>query len=166
MGTVSIDLPPGAASFPSSAFAVPWMVDGVGGPVPSLLFDAAADEAAYFSFPAIAYGSGNLSVAIDWYSFAGSISGAVSWEASIMAQTPGDAEAVDAASFAATASATTTVNATAKGLNRTTVTIAGLDSIAAGDRVRLKVARDADGAGDTMAGDAALIAVTVSYSDA
>jgi len=43
--------------------------------------------------------------------------------------------------------------------------VSSLDSLAAGDNVALRVYRDADAAGDTMTGDAILVALTVSYSD-
>lgn len=133
--------------------------------VPELVyaFDAATLEAIYFSLVAWNYGSGNVSVLVDWYATA--TTGSVVWGSSMLAQTPGDAQSVLTDALATAATTTTSASGTASGPTRTTVTISSLDSLASNDVVRIKVYRDAANGSDTMAGDAKIRLVTVQYSD-
>lgn len=67
----------------------------------------------------------------------------------------------DADSFDTAATGTSATSATSGIETLTSITITTIDSLAAGDRFRLKVYRDAANAGDTMTGDAELVAVEV-----
>lgn len=144
-----ISIAPGTitTNFPSDGYAF----DGTGTTI----------ERIFFKFRAINYASGNITVDIDWYSRSGSTSGNVKWDASIAAVTPGDAVSMEAKTFATANTVTTTVNGTAKGLTRSTITISNLDSLAIDDFVQLNIDRDPNS--DTMVGDAICRLVTVTY---
>lgn len=165
MATVFQEFDPAAAHLLSTAF--PALVrNGTNFPVTALAYDAAVDEAAFWGFRAINYGSGNLTVAIDWYADTAS-SGDVIWGVQIAAITP-DTDTQDTETKALATANTVTdthLGTTGQRLHRATVTVSNLDSIANGDDVWMRVYRDADAAGDTMTGDALLVKVTVSYSD-
>lgn len=68
---------------------------------------------------------------------------------------------IDSDSFDTAAEATTATSGTSGIPVVTEITITTIDSLAAGDSYRLKVYRDTTDAGDTMVGDAELIAVEV-----
>ena len=67
----------------------------------------------------------------------------------------------DADSFDTAATGTSAANGTSGIETLASITITTVDSLAAGDRFRLKVYRDAANASDTMTGDAELVAVEV-----
>jgi hypothetical protein len=95
-----------------------------------------------FPSQAINYGGGNATIQIDWYCLAAT-SGTATWKAKVIAVTPGDAESVEASDNAtSTTSSATTVNGTAGGLTRTTISVSALDSMAAGDKIWIKLQRD------------------------
>lgn len=150
----------------STAFPGLSMVVGTNIPARGYAFDAATEEAIFLPFRAVKYGSGNLTVDLDWYSDTAT-SGVVQWGAQIAAITPDtDSQDVETDTLATIA----TVNDTHLGtvgqrLHRATITITALDSLANDDDVQLRVARIAANAADTMAGDAILKRVAVSYSD-
>src|SRR5690242_20252777 len=77
MGTVRHVFGPGEASLPSSNPAAPTLVQGTNFPVPGLAFDATTQETCFFTFPAISYGSGNLTVTVEWYADTASANGIV-----------------------------------------------------------------------------------------
>ena len=165
MATVSQVLDPTCGVFRTSGFPAIVQANGTTIPIRGLAFDAAAEEAVFFELRAVKYGSGNLTVDIDWYADTAS-SGVCIWGAQLAAITPGDTQDVEADSLATAATTNTThPGGTVQRLQRTTVTITSLDSLAADDVVLLRVYRDADAAGDTMTGDAIMIGLTVSYSD-
>lgn len=126
-------------------------------------FDGAGTtiERIFFEFVAVNYASGNLTVTLDWYARSGTTTGNVKWEAAIMCLTPGDAQSMETDTFATATNTTTTVNGTARGPNRSTITVSNLDSLAQDDHVTLCI--DRDPANDTMTTDALLLLVTVSY---
>lgn len=143
------------------------VVDGTNFPVSYLAFDAATEETAYVELSAQNYGSGNVTVTYEWVADTAS-SGDVIWGNALAAVTPNtDSDDVETKAFATAQTATDThLGTTGQRLHSVDVTIStNLDSLAAGDSVWLKVYRDADAAGDTMAGDALLRRVIVSYSD-
>lgn len=166
MATVYQQLDPGAAQLPSSGFAALVKANGTNFPVTGLAFDAAADEAAYWHLQAINYGSGNVTVKIEWYADTAT-SGDVIWGVQLAAITANtDTQDVETKAFATANTATDThLGTTGQRLHTVDVTVSNLDSLANGDAVWLKIYRDADAAGDTMTGDAILTAATVSYSD-
>lgn len=166
MAEVVHEFPAWTGEFRSSGFPALVKANGSNYPVPGLAFDAAAVEAAFFFLRASKYGSGNISVDIDWYADTAS-SNAVVWGAQLAAITPAtDTQDIETDGLA-TAATTTTSHAgtTGQRLHRTTITISSLDSLAVDDFVALRVYRDAAAGGDTMTGDAIAVFVTVRYSD-
>ncbi|PWK81727.1 hypothetical protein C8D88_116139 [Lentzea atacamensis] len=166
MATVYQSLDPGAAQFLSTSY--PAMVrNGTNFPVYGLAFDAVSDEAAFWLIRAVNYGSGNLTVNLDWYADTAS-SGDVVWSVQIAAITADtDTQDVETKSLATANTVTDThLGTTAQRLHRASVTVSNLDSLAANDDVWIRISRDADNAADTMTGDAILVLATVTYSDA
>lgn len=166
MATVTQQFDPAGGVFRTTAFATPVQANGTTIPVRGLAFDGSTDEAVFFRFRALSYGSGNLTVAVDWYAATAS-SGDVVWGAAIAAITP-DTDTQDIETDALATAATVTdshLGTTGKRLHRATITVSSLDSLAADDHVVLQLYRDADNAADTMTGDSIVVAVAVSYSD-
>lgn len=149
-----IDFLPSAALLTSEAFPQRAMAAS-GAWV--LYFDPATTEYVQVGFQAPADLTGPFYVDLDWATTA--VSGNVKWDITLEAVTPADAlNVLTTASFAAVNSAgVETVPGTAGYLKRTTVTIANTDSLAAGDRVRLLISRDAPT--DTCAADVALLGI-------
>ena len=165
MATVRQQLDVTAGQFLSSAF--PALVkNGTNIPVAGLAFDASADEAAFFHLHAINYGSGNVTVKLQWYADTAT-TGDVVWGVQLAAVTPNtDTQDVETKALATANTATDThLGTTGQRLHEIDVTVSNLDSLANGDAVWLRIYRDADAAGDTMTGDAILTCVVVSYSD-
>lgn len=165
MATTNVGLDVKSAILSSSAIPELVLIVGTNGPVMGYAFDASSREDIYFSIPLLLYGSGNITCVCHWYSRSGSTSGAVVWGARIACTTPGDATSMETKAWATAQSTTTTVNATAKGLTSTSITISNLDNAAAGDTMWLNVYRDAANASDTMTGDATLLTLYLQYSD-
>lgn len=134
-------------------------IDGTNRPIYGYAF--ANDDYAFVDFKASDYGSGNLTLVIDWYSRSGSTSGNVQWGAALMAVTPGDAQSMETDAFATATNTTTTVNGTARGPTRTSITISNLDSLAADDDCCIKITRNS---ASTMTGDAIPFAIELQYS--
>lgn len=166
MSTVRFYLVPEEAQFLGSSFAAYDKVNGTNFPVARLLYDAAADEAAFFHLEAMTYGSGNITCDIDWYAV-NATSGVVRWGVALAAITPEtDSQDVETKSLATEQTVDDThLGTTSKRIMRATVTISNLDSVAAGDEVWLRVRRIGSNGSDTMANDAALVGVRLSYSD-
>lgn len=166
MATVYQQLDPGGAQFLATAF--PALVkNGTNLPVVGLAYDAATDEAAFWLLRAVNYGSGNLTVAVDWYADTAT-SGDVVWEVQLAAITPDtDTQDVETKTLATASTATNThLGTTGQRLHRAVVTASNLDSLAANDDLWVRLARDANNAADTLTGDAIVVLVTISYSDA
>ena len=129
---------------------------------PVLAFDAAADEACYWTGIAPQGLTGALTLLIT-YAMASATSGAVGFQAQIEAITDGDATDTDATtSFdSVNNSASTTVPATAGYIDQASITLTNADGLAAGDYFRLSLNRDADGSAitDSATGDAYVLAV-------
>lgn len=166
MATVTQQWPAAAAEMRSTGFPQLVKANGTNIPVSGYAFDASAVEALFFDFEATAYGSGNVTVRLRWYADTAS-TGAVVWGAQSAALTPNtDTQDVETDGLAAAATTTTThLGTTGQREHETTITITASDSLAAGDTVRLRVYRDAAAGGDSLAGDAILTRVTVTYSD-
>lgn len=131
--------------------------------VPVLNYDAATEEAAYFiGILPRRYGGNGITVYIKWMA-ATATSGDVVWGTSFEAE----GTDLDADSFAAESTATGTANGTS-GIETTTAPThtngAQIDSLAVGNRFRLKVARKAASGSDTMTGDAQITAIEVKES--
>jgi len=163
MATVYQTLTPGSADFLTSAF--PQLVrSGASFPVTGLAYDASIVEAAFWPIRAVNYGSGNLTVDIEWYA-AMATSGDVVWAAQVAAMTPdADAQDIETKTLATANTVTDThLGTVGKRPHRAVVTVTNLDALASQDDVWLRIARNATG--NTMAGDAVLVMATVSYSD-
>lgn len=163
MANVTLQLEPAAGHFLATAF--PALVrNGTNFPVFGLAFDAATDEAVFWSFRSTNYASGNLTIDIDWYADTAS-SGDVVWESQLAAITPNtDTQDVETKALATLNNVTDThLGTTGQRLHRCTITASNLDSLAIDDIVWLRLARDANNAADTMTGDAILVKVTVTY---
>lgn len=167
MATVSHTFLPSDGVPPSSAYA---RYDVLGTAfIPCLKFAATddANETIQFYFRAVAYGSGNVTVKVDWYADTAS-SGDVVWDAALMCLTPNtDDVDTESASFATANTATDNhLTSQAQRPHQAAITITNTDSITAGDYCILKITRNTTAANaDTMTGDANLIMVTVEYSD-
>lgn len=165
MATVPVELDPGAAEFLASSF--PALVQGgTNFPVRGLAFDAAADEAAFWALESGQYGSGNLTVELEWYADTAS-SGDVVWGASIAAITPEtDTQDVETKTLATEQTVTDShLGTTGQRAHRASVTVSNLDSLANKDLVWIRIRRVGSNGSDTMAGDAVLMKVRVSFSD-
>jgi hypothetical protein len=173
VATSTIVLPVGAATLPdgSSGNAAPAMerVQGTeSNPKKHVLaarFDAATEEFLYWAFRMPAdYVSGGA-VKIQWGSITAVTSTNVVWKAAIGAVTPADADTPIEHARAAASSATSANNTTEAGrLTEASITLANLDSVAAGDYVFLCISRDAANGSDTLAEDARLFAASLEYT--
>ncbi len=130
---------------------------------PVLDFDAASDEAAVFhGVMPQHYGGGGASVMIAW-SATSATSGDVKWNAQFERLADGGQD-IDSDNFGTAQTATDTTDGTSGALTYSTIAFAdaaALGSIAAGENFRLKIARDADDAADTMTGDAEIVSVEI-----
>ena len=162
-----------ANNFEVSLPAQGWVIPSSGGcgralwstPMrPVLAFDDTTSEVCYsppFRMPASYTGAGTLKADIE-YAMLSATSGGVVFGVSVEAVTPGDAlDLSGSASFDTENTNSGTVPATAKYLQEITVTLTNKDSVAAGDMVRLKLARKPADASDTATGDAYVLNVCV-----
>lgn len=129
----------------------------------TLDFDAAQRESAYWTFRMPSnYASGPV-VKLQW--MANATSGSVVWDAQIGAVTPADADTPIEHVLAAVTAATTAANTTeARRLVETSITLANLDSLAAGDLVVLCLYRDGANGSDTTTVDAEVVALAVEFT--
>jgi hypothetical protein len=166
MATVYIQLSPRAAIPDTTTGAQHVLFDGTNFPVPVLAFDTTTEEQAYWTGRAVLYGSGNITVDVDWHADTAS-SGVVRWGVAIAAITPNtDSDDIETYAFATAIEADDThLGTTGQRLHRATITLSNLDGIAADDWFAFQLYRDVGDAADTMAGDALVDLVTLSYSD-
>ena len=166
MATVTHQWPAVAGEVRSTAFPQLVKANGTTIPISGYAFDAATEEAIFFDFEATGYGSGNVTVRCRWYADTASTGDCI-WGAALAALTPNtDTQDVETDGLGTAATTTTThLGTTGQREHETSITVSSLDSLAAGDTVRVRVYRDADAGGDTMVGDAILTRVTLTYSD-
>jgi len=167
MATVTHQLDPFGAKFQTASFAGLVQANGTNYPVSALAFDAATEEEAFFSFVATSYGSGNVTVRLLWYADTAT-SGVVRFGAQIAVITPNtDTQDIETDALATAIEGNDThLGTTGQRLHSFDLAVSNLDSLAADDRVALRIYRDTGDAADTMAGDALIVGVIVSYSDA
>lgn len=166
MATVSLALAPEEAAFQTSSFPAFVRNNGTSLPVTGLAFDASATEYGYWKLAPFGYGSGNITADLNWYADTAT-SGVVRWEAALAAITADvDTTDVETKAFATVQTVDDThLGTTGQRLHKATITISNLDSVAAGDECWLRVGRIGGNAADTMAGDAILTSIRLSYSD-
>lgn len=167
MATIKQSLWPEDAQPLGSAGPAYDKINGTNSPVPRLLYDAAATESAYWRLEALDYGVGDITVDLLWYAV-NATTGVIRWEVAMAAITPEtDSQDVETDGLAAAITVDDThLGTTSKRLHKATAVITGasLDSVAAGDQCVLRVSRIGGNAADTMANDAALTEVRISYS--
>lgn len=168
MATIYHTLKPDEAQPLATAFPASVKNNGTNFPVFGLAYNDTTQESAYWSFVAIGYGSGDLTLDIYWYADTAT-SGNIVWESQLACiaantdttdvetKTPGSLNYIQ----------DTHLQTTGQRLHKATITITNKDSIAAGSMCWLKIARDADGtsATDDMTGDGILVQAILSYSD-
>lgn len=147
---------PLAAEFPSSNFPAL----GLSNRRPVLAYDASTSETAYWTFVAPQGLTGALTAVLT-YAMASATSGGVAFDVAVEAITDGDAVDTDAATSFDTVNTGTvaSVPGTAGHIDQVSVTLTNADGMAAGDLVRLSVARATANGSDTATGDAYLLAV-------
>ena len=171
MGTVYMPIAVESARVKSTNTPELVNIAGTNFPIGGYAMDAAAREDLYFQTVLPLFGASNTTLVcnIYWYSRTGQTTGNAVFGAAVAAVTAGDAVSMEAKAFAtATSASATTVNGTAKGLTKTTVTIANLDSLATAapwDELELDVFRDGASGSDTLTGDAIITAIYLEYSD-
>lgn len=97
-----------------------------------------------------------------WYVQGIGATGNVTWQSNIAAVTPGDAVRLSDKTFAASGN---TVNSSPTGiqqLNKATITVTNTDSLAAGDLVIVRIARDPSNV--SCGGTAVLIGISLNYT--
>lgn len=121
-------------------------------------YDATTGERSYWVgvMPEGASLGSGLKIRIHWMATSAT-SGNVVWSAQIERMNTD----LDSDSFDTSASTTSATNGTSGVVTVTEITITTIDGVTAGDLYRLSVIRDAAAAGDTMTGDAELVAVEV-----
>lgn len=156
MATTRFVFDPLGASFPATNF--PQLL--LSNRRPALAFDTTTEETCYWMAIAPQGLSGALT-AIVHYAMASATSGGVAWGVSVEAITSGDAVDTDAADSFDTENVGTdaAVPGTAGYLEAVSVSLSSADSVAAGDYVRLRLARKVGNAADTATGDAYVLAV-------
>jgi hypothetical protein len=131
---------------------------------PKLLFDDTTPQLAYWVFRMPANYASGLVAKIQ-YSMASAVANEVDFEVSVMAVTDADAQDLDSDSYDTANSGSATVPGTAGYLDEISVTLSNADSVAAGDWVALRLARDADDAtNDDATGDAEVWNVSLEYT--
>lgn len=157
MSTLVI-LTPGAAEFPSTNFPQ-LTVSNTTARRPALAYDATTKETAYWTFVAPQGLSGVLTLVVS-YAMASATTGGIALTAAVEAITSGDAVDTDAATSFATDNTATdaAVPATAGYVEQVSITLTNDDGIAAGDLVRLSLAREVANAADTATGDLLVLA--------
>jgi hypothetical protein len=127
-------------------------------------FTDAAIFSIYYDLIVRSYGSGNLTLTLDWYTPA--TTNNCVWQAQIGAYTANtDTGAVSAKTFATANTATCAARANANSLARHTITISNLDSLATDDHILLRVFRDPANGSDNLGNTAFLMGLELSYSD-
>lgn len=158
-------LPDGSAS--NAAPAIQRVKSSASAPSPHFLqlaFDASTDEMCYWSFRMPAdYASGPVLKV--QYKMASATSGNVIISGRLAAVSDGDSTDVDAKALGTdNTSSATAVPGTAGYLDEISLTLTNADSVAAGDYVIVRLARDADNASDTATGDMEVVAVSLEYT--
>lgn len=150
-------LTPGGAESKTTTFPAPGRTSDASGARPYLAYDAATDEAAYWTLRAPLGLTAPLTAVID-YIMASATANVVRWGVTVEAVTDGDATDLDAGESLDTENTgDTTVPGTAGFMKQITITLTNNDSIAVADMIRIRVRRVGSNAADTATGDALLL---------
>jgi len=151
-------LTPYAAEFPATNFPQLLLVNRH----PVLAFDTTTGETAYWT-AVIPQGWTGTVTAIISYMMASATSGGVAFDVAVEAVTSGDAVDLDAGTSFDTVNggSDAAVPGTAGYMEQISITLSNLDSAAAGDLVRISLARDVADAADTAAGDCYVLSVEI-----
>lgn len=166
MTTVLREIGIETAQFKTTAFPELRRTQGTNFPVLGLFHDATTQEESYYQLLMQKYGSGNLTLKLDWEADTAT-SGTARWGCAIAAITPTtDTQDIETKAFATAQEADSAhLGTTGQRLHQVSITITNLDAVADGDWIILKIYRAAAHANDTMTGDAALVGIELSYSD-
>ena len=151
---------------PATNYPTYRLTAGTNYPVEALAFDPSTEWACYLQLVGMNYGSGDVTVRIQWYADTAS-SGGVTFGCSLAAITPNtDTQDVETNAFATENTGSDShLGTTGQRLHEMTVTVSNLDSLALGDAVWLKIARKVADGSDTMTGACLVTAISVEYSD-
>lgn len=129
---------------------------------PALAFDASTSETAYWTAVVPQGWTGTVTAVIS-YAMASATSGGVAFDVAVEAITSGDATDTDATTSFDTVNggSDASVPGTAGYMEQLSITLSNLDSAAAGDLMRISVARDVADAADTATGDCYVFAVEI-----
>jgi hypothetical protein len=158
MATTRFALTPESAHFPATNFPALSTVNAR----PVLAFDTTTSETCYWTVAAPQGLAGALSAVIHVFGNAAGTAGVV-FDVAVEAITPGDAIALDSATSFDTVNTSGTIAMLATQGHQTSgsVTLTNADSVAAGDYVRISLARKVADAGDTFAADAYVTLVEI-----
>lgn len=156
--TTRATLTPNSAEFPASNFPQLALVNRR----PVLAFDATTSETAYWTF-VVPQGWTGTGTAVISYAMASATTGGVAFDVAIEAVTSGDATDLDATTSFATVNAGSdaAVPGTAGYMEQISITLTNDDSLAAGDYIRVSLARDVADAADTATGDCYVLAFEI-----
>lgn len=131
-----------------------------------LAFDPNAKEYAAWQFRMPATYSSSPVVKIQYIATANATgAGLVDFEVAIMAISDGDSQTLNVNSYDTVNAGSATVPTTDGYLDEVSITVTNNDSVAAGDYVRLQIARDAtDATNDTVGGDIEVVNVSFQYT--
>jgi len=164
MATVYQVLYPENVAMVGTVFPDYRVVQGTNFPVTALYYGNGTNPRAAWKFKAVNYGSGNITLDIEWY--APTITtGTVLFTAQLAAITPDtDATDIEAKALAAANTVTdTNLGAPAKRLHTASITITNLDGITANDEAYIILERT--GSDNTLGEAIAITKCTISYSD-
>lgn len=132
------------------------------------LFDASTDESLFWQFRMPSDYASGLTLKLQFSMVSTqSTTKYIEWEGYVMAVTPGDSADIVTDSYDTVNAGNLDVSSVTAGyLKEISITLTNADSLAAGDYVKIKVARDANGTNgtDSATGDAELVAASLEYT--
>ena len=157
MATTRFALTPESAHFPATNFPALSAVNAR----PVLAFDTTTAETCYWTVVAPQGLTGALSVIIHFFGNAAGTAG-VAFDVAVEAITPSDAVDLDSATSFDTVNGGNAATIATQGYQTSlSITLTNADSVAAGDYVRISLARDVADAGDNFAADAYVTLVEI-----
>lgn len=152
------DLSPLSAQFPTTNY--PALLPSNNRMV--LAYDAGTQETAFWEAVAPQGLTGTWTAVVS-YRMASAITGGVAFDVAVEAVSSGDAVDLDATTSFDTVNAgnDSAVPGTAGYVKQISITLTNMDSVAAGDRLRISVARDVADGNDTATGDCYVIGIEI-----